>query len=101
MRTREAAPSVAVMPGRSFRIGRIAGIPVGVSPWWLAIVALISWSLGSAYFPEEVHGIAPSLSYALGFASALLLFASILLHEFGHAIIARRRSEEHTSELQS
>jgi Zn-dependent protease/CBS domain-containing protein len=90
MRTREAAPSVAVMPGRSFRIGRIAGIPVGVSPWWLAIVALISWSLGSAYFPEEVHGIAPSLSYALGFASALLLFASILLHEFGHAIIARR-----------
>jgi Zn-dependent protease len=79
-----------LVPGRSFRIGRIAGIPVGVSPWWLAIVALITWSLGSTYFPEEVHGIAPSVSYALGFASALLLFASILLHEFGHAIIARR-----------
>jgi Zn-dependent protease len=79
-----------LVPGRSFRIGRIAGIPVGVSPWWLAIVALITWSLGSTYFPEEVHGIAPSVSYALGLASALLLFASILLHEFGHAIIARR-----------
>jgi Zn-dependent protease len=79
-----------LVPGRSFRIGRIAGIPVGVSPWWLVIVALITWSLGSTYFPEEVHGIAPSVSYTLGFASALLLFASILLHEFGHAIIARR-----------
>jgi len=78
------------MPGRSFRIARIAGIPVGVSPWWLAIVALITWSLGSGYFPEVVHGIAPGASYALGLASALLLFASILVHEFGHALVARR-----------
>jgi Zn-dependent protease/predicted transcriptional regulator len=78
------------MPGKSFRIARIAGIPVGVSPWWLAIVALITWSLGANYFPEVVHGIAPGASYALGLASALLLFASILVHEFGHALVARR-----------
>jgi Zn-dependent protease/predicted transcriptional regulator len=78
------------MPGRSFRIARIAGIPVGVSPWWLAIVALITWTLGASYFPEEVHGISSGASYALGLASALLLFASILAHEFGHAIVARR-----------
>ncbi|HXR29502.1 MAG TPA: site-2 protease family protein [Solirubrobacteraceae bacterium] len=82
------------MPGRSFRVGRIAGIPVGVSPWWLVIVALITWSLGASYFPEAVHGISPSASYALGLASALLLFASILAHEFGHAIVARRRGIE-------
>jgi Zn-dependent protease len=78
------------MPGRSLRIARIAGIPVGISPWWLAIVALITWSLGASYFPEAVHGIAPIAAYALGFASALLLFASILAHEFGHALVARR-----------
>ena len=77
------------MPGRSLRIARIAGIPVGVSPWWLVIVALITWSLGASYFPEVVHGISPAASYALGLASALLLFASILAHEFGHAIVAR------------
>ena len=82
------------MPGRSFRIARIAGIPVGVSPWWLAIVALITWSLGSSYFPEAIHGIAPAASYALGLASALLLFASILAHEFGHALVARRAGIE-------
>ena len=78
------------MPGRSLRIARIAGIPVGVSPWWLAIVALITWSLGASYFPEAIHGIGPTASYALGLASALLLFASILAHEFGHALVARR-----------
>ena len=82
------------MPGRSLRIARIAGIPVGVSPWWLVIVALITWSLGASYFPEVVHGISTTASYALGLASALLLFASILAHEFGHAIVARRHGIE-------
>lgn len=78
------------MPGRSFRIARIAGIPVGVSPWWLVIVALITWSLGADYFPSVIDHVAPALSYALGLVSALLLFASILAHEFGHALVARR-----------
>jgi Zn-dependent protease len=82
------------MPGRSLRIARIAGIPVGVSPWWLVIVALITWSLGSSYFPEEVHGISSGAAYALGLTSALLLFVSILAHEFGHALVARRHGIE-------
>ena len=82
------------MPGRSIRIARIAGIPVGVSPLWLVIVGLITWSLGAGYYPGEVHGIPPVESYALGLASALLLFASILAHEFGHALVARRRGVE-------
>jgi Zn-dependent protease/predicted transcriptional regulator len=82
------------MPGRSFRVARIAGIPVGISPLWLIIVALITWSLGAAYYPDQVHGIAPVAAYALGLASALLLFASILAHEFGHALVARGRGVE-------
>lgn len=82
------------MPGRSYRIGRIAGIPVGVSPLWLVIVALITWTLGADYFPEQVHGIGTVASYGLGLASALLLFASILAHEFGHALVARSRGIE-------
>jgi Zn-dependent protease/predicted transcriptional regulator len=82
------------VPGRSIRIARIAGIPVGVSPWWLVIVGLITWTLGADYFPSAVEDIAPGLSYALGLVSALLLFASILAHEFGHAIVARRQGIE-------
>jgi hypothetical protein len=52
------------MPGRSFRIARIAGIPVGVSPWWLVIVGLITWTLGADYFPSVVTNISPGLSYS-------------------------------------
>jgi len=79
---------------RSLRVGRLAGIPIGVQPLWLAIVVLIAWSLGAVYYPDEVPGIAPAAAYALGLLSALLLFASILLHELGHSVVARRHGVE-------
>lgn len=78
----------------SIRIGRLSGIPIGVQPLWIVIVALITWSLGAAYYPDQVDGIAPLAAYGLGLLSALLLFASILLHELGHAIVARRNGVE-------
>jgi len=82
------------MPGRSFRVARIAGIPVGINAWWLLIVALFTWILGDSYYPAEVHGISPVASYGLGLLSILLLFASVLAHEFGHALVARRHGIE-------
>jgi Zn-dependent protease len=78
----------------SVRVGRLAGIPIGIQPLWLAIVALITWSLGAVYYPDHVTGIAPVAAYGLGLLSALLLFSSILLHELGHAIVARRHGVE-------
>lgn len=79
---------------RSIRVGRLAGIPIGVQPLWLLIVVLIAWSLGAVYYPDRDPGIAPVAAYALGLASALLLFASILLHELGHSLVARRHGVE-------
>ncbi len=77
------------MPG-SIKVGRLAGIPIGVHPLWFLVVALITWSLGATWFPDQIHGIAPLAAYALGLASALLLFTSIVLHELGHSLVARR-----------
>jgi Zn-dependent protease/CBS domain-containing protein len=78
----------------ALKVGRLAGIPISIHPLWLAIVALITWSLGASYYPDEVPGISPAAAYGLGLASALLLFASILLHELGHALVARRYGVE-------
>jgi len=78
----------------SIRVGRLAGIPIGVQPLWIVIVGLITWSLGAVYYPDAVSGIAPLAAYGLGLLSALLLFASILLHELGHALVARRHGVE-------
>jgi Zn-dependent protease len=79
---------------RSIRVGRLAGIPIGVQPLWIVIVALITLSLGAAYYPNQVPGLTPAVAYGLGLLSALLLFASILLHELGHAVVARRHGVE-------
>lgn len=83
------------MPGATvIRMGRLAGIPIGIHPLWLLVVALITWSLGSEYYPSEVDGLSTGAAYALGLASALTLFAGILLHELGHAVTARRAGIE-------
>ena len=74
----------------SFELGRIAGIRVGVHWSWLAVLALIVWSLGSGVFPAENPGLEQSTYYAMAVAAALLFFASLLLHELGHALQARR-----------
>lgn len=79
---------------RSIRVGRLSGIPIGIQPLWLVIVALITVSLGSTYYPDQAPGLAPAAAYGLGLLSALLLFASILLHELGHAVVARRYGVE-------
>ncbi len=78
----------------SIRVGRLGGVPIGVQPLWLLIVALVTVSLGSAYYPDQVPGITPVAAYGLGLLSALLLFAGILLHELGHAVVARRHGVE-------
>ena len=78
----------------TLRIGRLAGVPIGIQPLWLAIVGLITYSLGHDYFPEQAPGLSSSAAYALGLLSALTLFAGILLHELGHAVVARRRGVE-------
>jgi Zn-dependent protease/CBS domain-containing protein len=84
------------MPGRrlTLRIGRLAGVPVGIHPLWLIIVALITLALGSDYFPSQAPGISNTGAYLLGLARALALFAGILLHELGHAVVARRHGVE-------
>jgi Zn-dependent protease/CBS domain-containing protein len=82
------------MFGGGVRIGQLAGIPISIHPLWLVIVALITWSLGASYYPDEVSGISSAAAYGLGLLSALLLFASILLHELGHALVARRYGVE-------
>jgi Zn-dependent protease len=74
---------------QSWQIGRIFGIPLRVHASWFLVFALIAWSLARDYFPAVIVG--PSWEYwVLGSVSALLLFASVLVHELGHCLVALR-----------
>jgi Zn-dependent protease len=72
--------------GGSIQLGRIFGIRVGVDVSWFFVLFLIIWSL-SGYYEDAAPG---SNAFVLATVSALLFFLSILLHEFGHALVAIR-----------
>jgi Zn-dependent protease len=76
------------MLGRSIQLGRIFGIRVGANPSWFVVLFLLIWLLTGQYkdaFPGH-----DTKAFLLATASALLLFLCVLLHEFGHALVARR-----------
>lgn len=76
--------------GGAVTLFRIWGIPVRVHASWLVIFGLIAWSLSVGYFPQVLPDF-PIATYWLGGAvAALLLFASVLLHELSHSLVARR-----------
>jgi Zn-dependent protease len=73
----------------SLRFGRVAGIPVGASWSALLIALLIAWSLGGQ-LPAQVPGLTPAAYWLAGAAGAVLFLGSLLAHEIGHALVARR-----------
>lgn len=75
-------------PG-SIKLLDIAGIRVGVdATWFLMLFVLIFWLSGS--FRSALHS-SDTVAYLATIATVLLFFASLILHEFGHAVAARRR----------
>lgn len=73
----------------SFRLGRIAGIEVGVHYTWLFAFVLIAWSLAAGFFPSRYPGWTVGTYWLAGIVSALLLFGSVLVHELAHSLVAR------------
>jgi Zn-dependent protease len=74
----------------SVRLGRVAGIEVGVH-WSLAIVfVLIAWTLAGQVFPAMVPDQPQSAYWLISVLAVLLFYVSLLSHEMGHAIVARR-----------
>lgn len=70
----------------SWRIGAILGIPLFVDSSWFIILLLVTVSYG---LEPSWHSAWGNLAWVMGFALALLLFASVLLHELGHSVAAK------------
>ena len=77
------------MSSKHLRIARIAGIDISLDYSWFLIVILLTWSLGANYFPQQFPHWAAWQYWAIGAIATILLFVSVLLHEFGHATAAR------------
>ncbi len=78
----------------TFSLGRIFGISVGINWSWLIVFALMLWSLADAVFPSQNPGLSDGTYFGMALVAAALFFISLLLHELGHAIQARREGME-------
>jgi Zn-dependent protease/CBS domain-containing protein len=76
--------------GQSWQIGRIFGIPLKVHVSWFLVFLLVTWLLAQSYFPHVLPNLPVWEAWALGMLAALLLFASVLVHELGHCVVAMR-----------
>jgi Zn-dependent protease len=74
----------------SVKLGRIAGVEIGVNWSWPIAVALIVWLLAAAVFPGSSPGQPDGAYVAMAVAAAVAFFACLVLHELGHALQGRR-----------
>ena len=70
------------------KLGRIAGIAVGLHSSWFIIALLITLSLAGHF-----HSVTPQWTTSVVWTSAiitcLLFFAALLLHELAHSLVAQ------------
>lgn len=72
----------------TLRLGRVAGIEIGIHSSWLVAAVLVAWSLAEGFFPANYPGWAPTTYWLVGSIAALALFASVLVHELSHSLVA-------------
>src|SRR5919202_918570 len=78
----------------TLRLGRIAGVEIGINWSWLVIFALLVWTLASGVFPSTNPDLSAGTHLAMAIVATAGFVGSLLLHELGHALQARREGIE-------
>jgi Zn-dependent protease/CBS domain-containing protein len=78
------------MGRHALSLGKIFGIQINIDWSWIIIFGLVTWLLASAYFPSEYKTWSTAEYWIVGAVTSLFFFASVLLHELAHSIVAIR-----------
>jgi Zn-dependent protease/CBS domain-containing protein len=76
------------MQHRGIPLFTVLGIKVVAHYSWFIIVALIVWVLTVGWFPTVLPGISTARYIVLGLITAFFFFASVLIHELMHSVVA-------------
>ena len=71
-------------------IGRILGISIDLDYSWFLVFGLMTWILAVSYYPAEYKNWSVAEYWFIGAITAVMLFVSVLLHELGHSVVAKR-----------
>lgn len=74
--------------GQGWEIIRIRGISLRLHPTWFFVLVLLTFVFARDYRSSLGPALETALLWPLSLASALLLFLSVVLHEFGHSFVA-------------
>ncbi|HEX6498848.1 MAG TPA: site-2 protease family protein [Micromonosporaceae bacterium] len=74
---------------QSLRLGRIAGISVGLHWSVVVIMLLLTQGLAMVLLPQAAPGRSAVLYWSVALVFAALLLLALLAHEFAHALVAR------------
>jgi Zn-dependent protease/CBS domain-containing protein len=75
----------------TFQLARLFGIDIRFHFSWIFIFLLVAWSLAGAYLPQNYPGWSTNAYWAVGIIGSVLLFASVLVHELSHSLVAMSR----------
>jgi Zn-dependent protease len=81
-----------VMGRSSIKLMNVFGFRIGVDASWFLILFLLIFVL-SGPFRTTLHS-SDGIAYLTTVVSVLLLFVSLIIHELGHALVARRQGIE-------
>jgi Zn-dependent protease/predicted transcriptional regulator len=82
------------MQRQGLTIGNYKNIRIGLDYSWFIMFILVVFMLARYFFPQNYEDISSLEAWSLSVLAALLFFVSILLHEFAHALAARKRNVE-------
>ncbi|MFA6170787.1 MAG: site-2 protease family protein [Candidatus Margulisiibacteriota bacterium] len=75
---------------KTFKVLTLFDIPVEINYTWFIVFALVIFTLAGGYFPETDPGLNYPAYLMMAVVSSLLLFTSLLAHEFSHSVVAMR-----------
>lgn len=87
-----ARSGAASGPGAGgINVGKVLGFEIRIDFSWFVILVLILWSFSAGVFPAEYPDLASRTYLIMGSVGALLFFASLLVHELSHSVVARSK----------
>jgi len=77
--------------GEGWQLLKIRGIPLRIHPSWFVILGLATVAFQRQYSQQFASSGDAAVLWLMGLLTALLLFASVLLHELGHSLVALKQ----------
>ena len=78
------------MFSNAIKLFSLGGFDIKLDPSWFLIAGLITWTLSTQYFPATLPDQTGATYVTLAIIAMVGFFASLLLHELAHSIVARK-----------